>query len=133
MHCSATPVEMDIGVEQIDVWHRKRGFNKVGYHYVIRRDGKLEQGRQVMEQGAHCYGKNDVSVGICLIGGIDDRRLAQANYTEQQYAELYELLKCLTKIFPDAEVRGHCDFDDKKACPCFDVNWWFKCRKEQDS
>ncbi len=45
VHCAATPAGMDIGVKEIDRWHRQRGFLKVGYDYVIRIDGTIELGR----------------------------------------------------------------------------------------
>jgi hypothetical protein len=38
---------MDIGVAEIDKWHRGRGFYMIGYHDVIRRDGSVEQGRDI--------------------------------------------------------------------------------------
>ena len=36
IHCSATRPSQDIGVKEIDRWHRERGFIKVGYGTVIR-------------------------------------------------------------------------------------------------
>ena len=47
VHCSATRDDMDIGVAEIDKWHRGRGFYMIGYHDVIRRDGSVEQGRDI--------------------------------------------------------------------------------------
>ena len=71
VHCSATKARQDFTVADIDHWHRQRGFNGIGYHYVIRLDGKLEKGRDVALAGAHCKGWNERSVGICYIGGLD--------------------------------------------------------------
>jgi hypothetical protein len=45
VHCADTYADMNIGVEQIRKWHLKRGWNDVGYHYVIRRNGQIELGR----------------------------------------------------------------------------------------
>ena len=53
IHCSATPQGVDYTVADIDRWHRQRGFNKRGYHYVIYRDGSIHPGRPVEEIGAH--------------------------------------------------------------------------------
>ncbi len=44
VHCSATKAGQDFTAADIDCWHRERGFNGIGYHYVIRLDGKLEKG-----------------------------------------------------------------------------------------
>ena len=48
VHCSATKAGQDFTATDIDRWHRERGFNGIGYHYVIRLDGKLEKGRDVL-------------------------------------------------------------------------------------
>ena len=56
VHCSATKAGQDFTATDIDRWHRERGFNGIGYHYVIRLDGKLEKGRDVALAGAHCKG-----------------------------------------------------------------------------
>ena len=61
VHCSATKAGQDFTAADIDCWHRERGFNGIGYHYVIRLDGKLEKGRDVSLAGAHCRGWNGVS------------------------------------------------------------------------
>ena len=45
VHCSATPEGKDFTVQQIDAWHRQRGFRCIGYHYVIYRDGSVHRGR----------------------------------------------------------------------------------------
>ena len=35
IHCSATKAGMDFSVADIDRWHRARGMNGIGYHYVV--------------------------------------------------------------------------------------------------
>ena len=45
IHCSATKAGMDFSVADIDRWHRARGMNGIGYHYVVRLDGTVEKGR----------------------------------------------------------------------------------------
>lgn len=54
IHCSATKAWQDFTAKDIDSWHRKRGFDGIGYHYVIRLNGKIEKGRNVEYPGAHC-------------------------------------------------------------------------------
>lgn len=82
VHCSATKAGLDFTATDIDRWHRERGFNGIGYHYVIRLDGKLEKGRDVTLAGAHCKGWNERSVGICYIGGLDENR-ASGRYPDE--------------------------------------------------
>lgn len=129
VHCAATPAGMDIGVKEIDRWHRTKGFLKVGYHYVIRIDGTVELGRDEDEIGAHVQGYNAVSIGVCLVGGVDadDVSKAENNFTKAQFSTLRTLLERLQIQYPDAEVLGHRDFPDvAKACPSFDVRAWLK-------
>lgn len=70
IHCSATPEGRDYTVADINRWHRARGFRKIGYHFVIYRDGSIHVGRTKNEIGAHCTGQNSISIGICYIGGL---------------------------------------------------------------
>lgn len=128
VHCSATPASRDIGAKEIDVMHRQRGFLKIGYHYVIRRDGTVEKGRQDSEVGAHVAGYNTGSIGICLIGGVkEDGKTSECNFTLAQYESLKKLLTDLKKAHSEAVIQGHRDFPNvRKDCPCFDVKAWVK-------
>lgn len=136
VHGAWTPPGMDIGVETIRGWHLKREFDDVGYHYVIRRDGIVENGRPLGNVGAHVRGYNRGSVGICLIGGKpaaadgvpEDAKdwLWEFNYTRPQMVGLEKLLTGLKKLYPEAIILGHTDFPDvDKLCPGFNVRaWW---------
>ena len=59
----------DIGAKDIDRWHRERGWLKIGYGKVIRRNGEVEQGRGDNAIQAHVKGYNHCSYGLCLVGG----------------------------------------------------------------
>ena len=54
IHCSATSCGKDFTAIDIDRWHRQRGFDGIGYHYVIRLNGTIENGRPIVKPGAHC-------------------------------------------------------------------------------
>lgn len=122
VHCAATPPDMDIGANEIRKWHTDKGWSDIGYHYVIRRNGDVETGRPESVKGAHVYGYNTNSLGVCMVGGVDAKNKPDANFTANQYAALERTLHSLTAKYPDAEVAGHRDFDSGKACPSFDVN-----------
>lgn len=139
VHCSATSPNADIGVPEITRWHKQRGFDTVGYHYVIRRTGRLETGRRESEIGAHVRGHNSNSIGVCLAGGVDIRGKPENNFTPEQFATLETLLQQLKGRYPDARILGHRDLspdrngDGKitpdefiKACPSFDVGTWWQ-------
>jgi len=124
IHCSATPESMDIGVEQIRLWHtapkpRGNGWRDVGYHYVIKRDGTLEFGRPVHEIGAHVRGHNHDSIGICYVGGMRDGEPFDT-MTEHQEMTMIHLVKSLRMVFGPMRLHGHNEFA-AKACPSFDV------------
>jgi N-acetylmuramoyl-L-alanine amidase len=112
---------MDIGVEDIRVWHKDRGWDDIGYHYVIRRDGTVEPGRDEDAQGAHVRGWNEFSIGICLVGGS----MGVVDYTRCQWNSLKSLVYRLKMKYPKASVLGHCDYDPGKTCPNFPVALWW--------
>ena len=132
VHCSATRPHQDIGAEEITKWHKAAGFKDIGYHYVIRRDGVLERGRPDEAVGSHVKGFNEVSVGICLVGGVkaDDPFKPDNNFTPEQFVTLKTLLTKLKEKYPKAKIQGHRDFPKVgKDCPCFDVKAWVKASK----
>ena len=124
IHCSATPPNMDIGAEEIDRWHKDRGWSGIGYHDVIRRNGALELGRDENAVGAHVKGHNKHSVGICLVGGVDDNKKPEDNFTQEQYNTLRRCLRYYKALFPGAMILGHNELDSGKACPSFAVQTW---------
>lgn len=129
IHCSATGPKQNIGAADIDKWHRGKGWACIGYHYVIKRDGTIEQGRDEKVIGAHVENWNAVSLGICMVGGVsaDDIKKAENNFTEAQFASLKKLLVDLKTRYPKAKIQGHKDFPKvAKACPSFDVAAWLK-------
>lgn len=126
IHCADTPAGMDVGAEEITAWHRQRGYLDIGYHYVIRRDGRLEVGRERDEIGAHALGRNKDSLGVCLVGGRGPGGKAENNFTPAQFAALGALLARLRAEYPEARVIGHREVNPKKACPSFDVQAWLK-------
>ena len=128
IHCSATKAGQDIGRADIDRWHRANGWNGIGYHFVIRRDGTIETGRPVDAIGAHVENYNSVAVGICMVGGIADNGKAENNFAEPQWVSLLATVKDLKRRYPYAVVQGHRDFPKvAKDCPSFDAKaWWAK-------
>lgn len=124
VHCAATPSDMDVGVKEIRSWHLKRGFNDIGYHFVIRRDGKIEKGRDVETIGAHVEGHNKNSIGICLVGGykrVGKQLATENNFTPAQFDTLAELLKQLEAKYKGVKFYGHRDLNPGKDCPSFSL------------
>lgn len=126
VHCSATPEGKNFTVEDIDKWHKEKGFTSIGYHYVIYLDGTTHKGRAIENIGAHCVKHNANSIGICYIGGLaKDGKTPKDTRTEAQKESLLILLKELKTKFPTSEIYGHNEFV-KKACPSFNVKLEYK-------
>ena len=126
IHCSATAEGKDYTVADIDRWHKSRGWQCIGYHYVIYRDGSVHAGRPVAQIGAHCAGNNANSIGICYIGGLAaDNKTPKDTRTPAQIQAMRDLIGELKKKYPGATVHGHNEFA-AKACPCFDVKAEFR-------
>lgn len=139
IHCSATVEGQNFDADDIDRWHKKRGWKGNGYHYVVLLNGDIELGRPVEKQGAHVKGFNRNSIGICYIGGLNKQLKPTDTRTENQIEGLRCLLIDLKQRFPHAEILGHRDFsEDKnnngiiepfefsKACPCYDAKIEYK-------
>ena len=120
IHCSATPEGKPFTVADIDRWHRDRGWQGIGYHYVVYLDGSIYKGRSEEIIGAHCSGQNAHSIGICYIGGLDASGKAKDTRTPAQRKALHELVSDLKTRYPAATIHEHNEFANKD-CPCFNV------------
>lgn len=129
VHCSDSEWG-DVNI--IREWHLTRGWNDVGYHFVIpngrlasrleynvTHDGVVQRGRDIERIGSHASGVNRYSIGICMIG--------KHVFTRNQFEALFDLLQELCEQFPDAKIIGHRDVDKYggksggKTCPNFDI------------
>ncbi len=130
IHCADTKPDMEVDAARIKRWHLKRGWSDIGYHYIIKRNGTIEQGRDrdndgnILEEiGAHVKGYNRNSIAICWVGGYD----GIDNRTNEQKTSLETLIKLLHEIYPNARILGHKDFPGvSKNCPSFEVTDWLK-------
>ena len=68
IHCSATPNGRYHNAEDIHRWHLEKGWDGIGYHWVITPKGELQAGRPEYWKGSHAYGHNSGSIGVCMIG-----------------------------------------------------------------
>ena len=116
VHCSDSPHGRGDTAETIHRWHKERGFDGVGYHYIIDENGVKSAGRPEYWQGAHVSGHNHHSLGVCLIG--------RDEFTDSQRVELAHLLGQLQGKYSGSEVVGHYELDHSKTCPNMNVKEW---------
>ena len=110
-----------------DTQHRRRGWDELGYHFVIDNgyggpDGSIEVGSRWRSQkwGAHCGGTpnneyNNYGIGICLVGDFSTSLPSQA-----QLAALRRLVTALALTYgiSPENIIGHCDAPNASTeCP----------------
>ena len=117
IHCSDTDDNDNLKAIDIHKMHLSFGWDGIGYHKIICRDGTIENGRPEFWKGAHVYSFNDISLGVCLIG--------KNKFTDEQFLSLEELLNKWRKKYLNAEIIGHYSLSKtKKTCPNFNVQNW---------
>ena len=104
----------------------QNGWDDVGYHFIIRRNGKYEKARPEGYSGAHAPSHNSRSIGICLVGGMAEDGTAENNFTLEQFLTLKDLINMIMDKYSDiTEILGHCDVQENKPnCPGFNVKEW---------
>lgn len=137
VHCSATRPDWMAGrpiaekVAEIRRWHvEDNGWRDIGYHWIIDRDGKVLAGRAETVIGAHTPGgKNNGTIGICLIGGHGSAEtdLFAEHFTHQQDVTLRQMIDAIGSRTRIERVSGHNEYA-AKACPGFNVPAWMKGR-----
>lgn len=141
VHCTATKEGKSYTVDDIDAWHKARGFTKqkisgryCGYHFLIGLEGQIMCGRDLRETGAHVSGYNSNSIGVCYVGGLDANGKAKDTRTEDQKEALIWLIAELKHRLNISKVQGHRDYSPDqngngviesfewiKSCPCFNA------------
>jgi len=118
IHCTDTRSGRFVSLNDVRRWHVEgNGWSDIGYHYLILLDGSIEVGRDLGKIGAHCFGHNSNSIGICYVGGgsgFDTR-----NFEQKQALKC--LVSILVSVFGSISVHGHNEFSSK-SCPNFDVS-----------
>jgi len=116
VHHSASPLSTTVA--DIKEWHLARGWDAIGYHWVVTAHGLLEYTRPITMMGAHAFGHNSGTLGVCLIG---DNTTETDQWTIAQVTALQRLWMSLFVVFPEIDIVGHRDLTDGTLCPGIDV------------
>jgi N-acetyl-anhydromuramyl-L-alanine amidase AmpD len=93
-------------------WHIKKGWPAIGYHFVIEKDGAVNQTNDLRTISYHVKGSNTKSIGIVMSGNFEKHQPSKA-----QLESLVKLIKKLKKeVSPKLKVKGHKELA-KSACP----------------
>lgn len=102
VHHSAS--DKHVGREDIRTWHLERGWDDIGYHWLVNQQGQLTEGRAETIPGAHARGLNFRSLGICCIGHYE-----QECPSEEMIRALVEILTrlCFQYKLGAERIIGH--------------------------
>ena len=97
--------------EDIHRWHLNKGWSGAGYHFLVRKDGSIYRLRPEDKVGAHAYGSNYNSIGICFEG-----RYMQEDMPETQKRAGKELVAYIKNKYNITTVQAHRD-ENATSCP----------------
>jgi N-acetylmuramoyl-L-alanine amidase len=122
IHHSATDEGSSL---QFDRYHQGRGWQEIGYHFVIdngtkgKDDGQIEVCPRWLKQkdGSHCRAgnMNEKAIGICLVGNFSEE-----NVSAKQLDALVYLVKILRQYYkiPLSRILGHSQVPGARTeCP----------------
>lgn len=131
VHWSDTYTNANIGSEEINRAFVGLGYNGIGYHYVIRRDGSVQRGRPSGIEGEHAQinGHNARSLSVVFVGGLNCASgtpnpieyRSSASLTRSQMSSFQEICRSFYLAFPGGQILGHNDLDINEEDPGFDV------------
>jgi len=107
-------------VRDIYIYHTEvNGWSDIGYHYVIKKDGTIEEGRPLKKTGAHVRGANRGTVGVCFVG--------LNHFTKAQMKAAWRIIPLIEeKVGKKLKLKGHNDYTKWKTCPNFVIRDFLK-------
>ena len=116
-HAGFPDGDKDSSAEEIHKFHQEtNGWAGIGYHFVIRKDGKIERGRKLDAVGAHAYHHNKNSVGICVAGNFDFVKVPDVQMDSLKLLTAWLCQKFKLKPMKRGVIVGHRELNDT-ACP----------------
>ena len=93
-------------VEDVHQWHLKRNMYGIGYHYFIKKDGRVFEGRPRESKGALVPCINNRAIGIGLEGNFNKETIGAKQW------ETCVKLAALLEMQYRAKTHLHGEFDD---------------------
>ena len=93
--------------------HVGNGWAGIGYHYLVRKDGTIYRGCPEDTVGAHAYGANSHSIGVCFEGNYQVDSMPSAQLVAGQ-----KLVSGIKQRWGISKVIGHKDVTGSTTdCP----------------
>jgi len=131
VHWTETHTNKNVGSEEINSWHLAAGLDGLGYHYVCRRDGSLQRGRPVNEDGQHTPGYDNGTLSFVFVGGINaptgtpnaSNFLSSQSLTRSQINTFDHWCRAFFAAYPGGIIKGHSELDEtgQNVDPGFEV------------
>lgn len=110
---AAPPAEIEL-LQRVDQIHARRGWDGIGYNFIVFQSGRVYEGRGWERGGAHTKGRNADSLGIAF---------AMDGDTHHPSSEAWQAAKDLIEdgvnaghLDRDVTISGHRDHAEK-SCP----------------
>ena len=118
IHCSASDNPKHDSIDVIRKWHTDEpplghGWSDIGYHFFIKRDGTIENGRDLRRTPAAQRGHNRGTIAICVHG--------LESFTSAQFEALRKLCNEINRSYSYITFHGHNEVNPHKTCPVFNV------------
>ncbi|EPX59055.1 putative N-acetylmuramoyl-L-alanine amidase [Cystobacter fuscus DSM 2262] len=97
-----------------------RGWDDVGYHYLVHPKGTIYEGRDLRYKGSHVEGANTSKVGILMMGDFDHNwwDFDDDDLSKTQLDAASKLILTLKTEFPTLRLLGgHRDYKKTTECP----------------
>lgn len=104
-------------------WHRERGWAEIGYNHVILGSGAHRPGRTVPQRASAVARNNTGTLSILLMG---DNTKPSQRWVQDQVESLIDYVEALQLVWPhlEGEVYGHRDLakpGHPTLCPGLDL------------
>ncbi len=114
LHCSDSDWRHHDDISVIRKWHvEENGWEDIGYHFFIKRNGTIQKGRDLEITPSSQKGYNSRTISICLHG--------KNKFSKKQFESLKKLCLEIHRAYNGKiTFHGHREVADEKTCPNFD-------------
>ena len=111
-HSAGTSASNSQTLKNIQYTHMNDNkWSDIGYHFLIGKDGKCFEGRELKYKGSHVSKDNTGNIGICFLGCFETTQTNNATVSDEMIEKCSELIAVLAKSYKikicKEVIRGH--------------------------